>query len=672
MHFTITKEVNMKTSTTTRVFLLVLGLFVWVTVSQAQAAPPSYSVQFLGNGSPVALNNTGTVVGIRSDGTSLIKTPLVSEAGGAWAILPMPSGATSAFPTDVNDSKVIVGVADMPGGKRAVRWTKTNSVYAVEVLPLLPGELAAYATGINNLGQIVGARAGLLGTPYGFGWLYTDTTGLVDLYKTYGWFATPAAISYAGVILSETQTFDLNTRKVTDVGLSGPSNYNPIGGVAINTKGQIAGQTTLRSSSLNIAAAFRYTPGSGWLYIGGTSKYTIASDINAGGDMTYSEQGAGIYLNNEAKIYALGELLAPAARSAGWVLTGLAPKINDAGLITTLARNTITGQTGGVLLIPSGTLAPPAAPTNLTAVPHPATSSEPYASINLSWKNGDVLQTRTYELERRVSGQINWTPVSLVPPAMSTFHQDTTVAPKTTYEYHVRAIGAAGPGLWSATVTATSPSTPLDTLPPSVTILTPAPGATVSGIVSISAQATDNVGVASLAITYWNQYTGKGVILGSVNNAGSLTANWDTSVLVPAAYTVYARATDALGNWTEEDITVQIDLKEKGMKVTSITLSGTTLRTKVNITGNVLVKDTSGLAVSGVTVAGSWTMPNGTTTTASAQTDTSGRARFAVSGPRGTYTLNVISLTKTGYVFEPAGSMGYRRRLYPSEMVTSF
>lgn len=650
----------MKTSTTTRMLLLILGLLTWVTVPQVQAVPPSYSVQYLGNGSPVALNNVRTVVGVRTDATTLAKTPLVSEAGNAWTTLPIPAGASSAFPTDINDSKVIVGVADMPGGKRAVRWTKTGSVYMAEVLPLLPGELAAYATGINNQGQIVGARAGLLGTPYGFGWLYTDTAGLLDLNKTYGWFATPAAISDAGVILSETQTFDLSTHKVTDVGLSGPSNYNPIGGVAINTKGQIAGQTTLRSSSLNIAAAFRFTPDSGWLYIAGTSKYTIASDINAGGDMIYSEQGSGIYLDKEAKIYALGELLTPAARSAGWVLSGLAPKINDAGLITTLARNTITGQSGGVLLIPSGTLAPPAPPTNLTATPHPATSSEPYVSIDLSWKNGDVLQTKTYELERRISGQTTWTPLALIPPAMSTFHQDTTVAPKTIYDYRVRAIGAAGPSLWSATATATSPSAPLDTIPPSVNILKPSPGATVSGVVSISAEATDNVGVTSLEIAYWNQYTGKNVILGSVNNAGSLTVNWDTSVLVPANYTVWAQANDAVGNWTQDEITVQIAPNDKGMKVTSITLNGRTIGTKVNITGNVLVKDTSGLAVSGATVAGSWTMPNGSTTTASTQTDTSGRARFTVSGPRGMYTFIITSVTKTGYVFDSAGSITSR------------
>ena len=78
---------------------------------------------------------------------------------------------------------------------------------------MLPGEIASYGTGINNLGQIVGARAGILGTPYYRGWLYTDASGLVDLYPAYGWFATPGDINDAGVILSGTQTFDLTTRR---------------------------------------------------------------------------------------------------------------------------------------------------------------------------------------------------------------------------------------------------------------------------------------------------------------------------------------------------------------------------------------------------------------------------------------------------------------------------
>ena len=38
-----------------------------------------------------------------------------------------------------------------------------------------------------------------------------------------------------------------------------------------------------------------YTPGTGWEYISGTSKYTVANDINNLGDVGWGELGAGIY-----------------------------------------------------------------------------------------------------------------------------------------------------------------------------------------------------------------------------------------------------------------------------------------------------------------------------------------------------------------------------------------
>ena len=48
-------------------------------------------------------------------------------------------------------------------------------------------------------------------------------------------------------------------------------------------------------------------------------------------------------------------------------------------------------------------------------------------------------------------------------------------------------------------------------------------GATVSGTVTTRAEASDNVGVEYLEISFWNQYSGQQVILGSVSNAGSLS-----------------------------------------------------------------------------------------------------------------------------------------------------
>lgn len=647
----------MKLSSCLVTLFLILELLGRAITANGQDGPPSYSVQYLGTGSVVAVNNHNTVVGVITIPATGVQSPQISVGGNTWQPLPLPLGASGAFPTDINDLDVVVGVANMASGRRAIRWTPNATGYAVEVLPLPEGEVASYATGINNLGQVVGARAGILGTPYGFGWLYSDTGGIVSLYTAYGWFATPADINDGGVILAETQTLDLATEKWTDVGLNGPSSYNAIGGLDINNSGQIVGSASLRSTSLNIVSVFRYLPDAGWEFISGSSKYTLANDINNLGDVCWSEQGAGIYFDGMGG-YALSSLLDPAAAAEGWVVTGQGCMLNDNRVVATGGRNTVSGQSGALLLTPGGLLQQPAAPTGLTATPHSATSSEPYMSINLSWNNGDALLTRSYELERRISGEVEWMSLNLVPPAMSTFHQDTTVTPATTYDYRVRAVGVAGTGPWSAIATATAPGAPLDVNPPLVTILTPADGVNVSGTVSISAQATDNVGVELLEISYWDQYLGKEVILGSIASSDNLTVNWDTSGLAPATYAVWAFAHDAIGNWTQAEISVNVSAPAKRMKVTSISLSGKVVRGgKVNITGNVDVRDASGLPLAGAIVEARWTMPNGNTTLAVAQTNSSGRGRFTVSGVRGTYTLTVTTVAKTGYIFDASGSV---------------
>lgn len=624
-------------------------------LSRAADGPPSYTLQFLGEGSVVALNNADTVAGMVSSPTTGLQTPWAKVAGAARVALPLPAGASSAFPTDLNDAGVVVGVASFPTGRRAVRWIPSGSLYTVELLPLLPGEVASYATGINNLGQIVGARAGILGTPFGFGWLYSDAGGLVGLEAGYGWFATPTDINDRGVILAGTQTMDLATGVVVDVGLAGPSNYNPVSGVALNEAGQIAGAATLRSTSLNVSSVYRFTPGVGWEFIAGSSRYTVATGLNELGDVGWGELGAGIYFEGLGG-YALGSLLDPAA-AAGWVITGNGCLLNDRRVVATIGRNTATGQAGAVLLTPTGLLPPPAAPTDLTAVPHPATASEPYMAINLSWKNGDVLLTRSYELERRLAGEIAWTSVPLVPPGSSTFHQDTTVVPAMTYEYRVRAVGVAGPGPWSASATATAPDTVLDTKAPTVTILSPANGATVAGIVPVSALATDDSGVELLEISYWNQYLGQEVVLGSAVQAGSLTVNWDTRGLTPDTYAVWAFAHDAVGNWSQTEVLVTVTASAPSVRVTRISLAGKVQGSKATISGQVYVKDANGTAVPNANVTGQWTLPGGSKKSVTGSTDSAGRASFGISGPRGTYTLTVTGVSKAGYRFDASQSV---------------
>ena len=276
-------------------FLALLLLVTALPVVRAAGAPPSYDLAYLGTGAPAAINAAGTVVGARLIGTSSFYEPLVSRAGAPWSALPVPAGAESVFPTDLNDSGVIVGVAYTAWNPVAVRWTPNGAGYAVEVLPRLPGDASSYATGINNLGQVVGARRALGYVPAATsGWLYADGAGLTDLAVRYGLWTVPLDLNDAGQVIASTERLTLGTGVLEDIG-AGPAGYQRIANVALNASGQVAGSAAQSSVSLNIVSAFRYTGGSGWTFLAGTSRYTTVSSINGGGDVGYGELGAGVY-----------------------------------------------------------------------------------------------------------------------------------------------------------------------------------------------------------------------------------------------------------------------------------------------------------------------------------------------------------------------------------------
>lgn len=135
--------------------------------------------------------------------------------------------------------------------------------------------------------------------------------------------------------------------------------------------------------------------------------------------------------------------------------------------------------------------------------------------------------------------------------------------------------------------------------------------------------------------------------------------NWDTRSLTPATYTLRAFAYDTMGNWSHAEIPVTVSGASASatMVVSSISLSGTRQGRTTRITGDVFVQDGNGLAVAGASVFVRWTLPSDGSKMATVTTGSSGRARFSVSGPRGTYTLSVTGVSKAGYVFDAADSV---------------
>src|SRR5216684_8850487 len=94
---------------------------------------------------------------------------------------------------------------------------------------------------------------------------------------------------------------------------------------------------------------------------------------------------------------------------------------------------------------------------------------------------------------------------------------------------------------------------PVDIVPPTVSLTAPAAGATVSGTTTISASASDNVGVVGV------QFLVDGVFLGTERNTLPYSIQWTTANAVNGSHSLTAMARDASGNvTTSAPITVTV------------------------------------------------------------------------------------------------------------------
>jgi hypothetical protein len=98
----------------------------------------------------------------------------------------------------------------------------------------------------------------------------------------------------------------------------------------------------------------------------------------------------------------------------------------------------------------------------------------------------------------------------------------------------------------------TTPST-TDTTPPTTSVTAPANGATVSGTVTVTATASDNVGVTQMQLLI------DGSVVASNTNATSLSFAWNTTTFTNASHTIVSKSFDAAGNvGTSATVTVTV------------------------------------------------------------------------------------------------------------------
>jgi subtilisin family serine protease len=117
---------------------------------------------------------------------------------------------------------------------------------------------------------------------------------------------------------------------------------------------------------------------------------------------------------------------------------------------------------------------------------------------------------------------------------------DTTTVPDGTYAIGVRAVDMSGNmsgwmGIWVTVMNAP------DTTPPTAAITSLSNGQTVSGTITITASASDDVGVEKV------QFIAAGTYLGYVLSP-PYSRTWDTTTVANGTYAIGVRAVDAAGN----------------------------------------------------------------------------------------------------------------------------
>lgn len=119
----------------------------------------------------------------------------------------------------------------------------------------------------------------------------------------------------------------------------------------------------------------------------------------------------------------------------------------------------------------------------------------------------------------------------------------TGLTPNTTYHYRAHATDASGNHAQSGDLT--FQTLVLDTAAPTVTLTAPGSGTVVSNTVSLTATASDNIGVAGVVFLV------DGASVGAEDTTAPYSISWSTLSVASGTHTVAARARDAAGNQTE-------------------------------------------------------------------------------------------------------------------------
>jgi hypothetical protein len=266
---------------------------------------------------------------------------------------------------------------------------------------------------------------------------------------------------------------------------------------------------------------------------------------------------------------------------------------------------TITGSTGASTREVFLDIFPdPNAGSQLASVTPGVTSTTGGSSVTATVTLTGAAPSGGASITMATNSTIAQAPPIVTVPAGQTSATFTITTSAVTTNTLITVTGFFGSGSKSGSFTLV-PGTAGDTTPPTASIASPGAGATVSGTVSIQANASDNVGVTRV------DFLVDGSLLSSDTTA-PYAASWNTTGAANGTHSLTARAFDAANN-QRTSAAVSVTVNNNGTTTApTLTLSGvpSSLRRGQTFTATATVTNTGAAAASGFSVRVSFTPSN--------------------------------------------------------------
>lgn len=307
-----------------RALVLAFAAAVGVATTSSRGDLPTYRVDVLGTDlQGFGMNEQGDVVG-RKVPASQIGRAFVAPMGGDVTVLPLPQPWISSDAYAISNQGVIVGAVSTitiaSVGSHAAAWYPTPEGYAFVLLGALPGHDFSTATGVNDLGDIVGGSGGIGLGLYNSAALFTDT-GVIALPD----ISLAADVNNDRMVVAGNTVLDLDSMSTTTIPLPA-GNWQGMGASDISNTGGICGYISGFSGCSTFPV--RALPGESMQIIGGCATTTSAVSMNDQGDaLTFVTNGGVGVVFIDAGYTNISGLIAPSEGS--WLVTGVST-INNA------------------------------------------------------------------------------------------------------------------------------------------------------------------------------------------------------------------------------------------------------------------------------------------------------------------------------------------------------